>query len=95
MNDDHAHVCRRQRDLSELSEVELDQISGGIDIFLSGSFFDQQVNFSQRGRRRRKNSQGSSSSLASAFQFAGSGFNSVEDVLAVLRGLANLFGRRS
>jgi hypothetical protein len=86
MNDD--------RDLPpELSESELDRISGGIDIFLSGSIFDQKLSFSPQNRRRR--SRGSSNTFSSAFQFAGSGFNSVEDVLAVLRGLASLFGRRT
>lgn len=81
--------------LTELSEAELDQVSGGINIFLSGSFFDQQLSFSRQGRRGRRTSQGASNTSSSAFQFAGSGFNSVEDVLAVLRGLASLFGRRN
>lgn len=83
--------------LIELSDQELEEISGGISFYLSGSMFQQQNSFSGRGsRRRRRNAiQGSSQTSSSAFQFMGFGFNSVEDVLTVLRGLAELFGRRN
>jgi hypothetical protein len=77
----------------ELSAQELEEISGGIDFYLSGSIFEQQLSFS-RPRRRSRHSQGSLRTFSSAFQFGGSGFTSVEDILAVLRGLNALFGRR-
>lgn len=85
------------RDLSppELTDADLDQISGGIDIFLSGSLFDQQRSVTREIGRGRISSRGASNTFSSAFQFAGFGFQSVDDVLAVLRGLANLFGRRN
>lgn len=91
MSDDHNSSPTQ----IELSEEELEEISGGISFFLSGSIFDQQMSFSQRGRRKRRNSQGSSNTFSSAFQFGGSGFNSVEDLLNVLRSLSSLFGRRN
>ncbi|MCY6493882.1 bacteriocin [Leptolyngbya sp. GGD] len=79
----------------ELSEQELDQISGGISFFLSGSIFDQQISFTRRGRRKRGNSQGNSNTFSSAFQFGGSGFSSIEDVLNILKNLSSFFGRRN
>ncbi len=89
MNDD------RDLSLPELSEAELDQISGGIDIYLSGSIFEQRSSFSRQSRQRQTHARGMSNTFSSAFQFVGLGFNSVEDVLSVLKSLSNLFGRRN
>ncbi len=83
----------------ELSEEELDGISGGISIFLSGSTFEKRDIFSTHRRSSRRRGRGSSSTFgtsqtfSSAFQFIGLGFNSAEDVMKVLSGLARLFGR--
>lgn len=81
----------------ELSDEELDGISGGIDIFLSGSSFQQRDIFSsqRRGSRRRGRSSIFKSSFisSSAFQAVGLGFNSVSDALSFMGAFARLFGR--
>lgn len=81
----------------ELSEEQLDQVSGGIDIFLSGSMFEQRNIFSSRhknSRRRRSSSFVQSSYISySAFQFIGNGFDSVSDAMSFVRGFMRLFGR--
>ncbi|MFN6583872.1 MAG: CTB family bacteriocin [Aulosira sp. ZfuVER01] len=84
----------------ELSNEELDQVSGGIDIFLSGSMYEQRDVFSsvRKNSRRRgfgSNSIFSSSSISTAaFQVVGLGFDSVSDVMSFLSGFARFFGRR-
>ena len=84
----------------ELSAEELDAVAGGIDIYLSGSTFEQQDVFSaSRFGSRRRRFGGSSlfrSSFisSSAFQMIGLGFNSVSDALSFVAGFARLFGRR-
>mgnify|MGYP001797148770 CR=1 FL=1 len=81
----------------ELSEEQLDQVSGGIDIFLSGSMFEQRNIFSSRhknSRRRRSSSFFQSSYISySAFQFIGNGFDSVSDAMSFVKGFMRLFGR--
>ncbi|MBD2209646.1 hypothetical protein H6G64_21750 [Calothrix sp. FACHB-156] len=80
----------------ELTEEELDGVSGGIDIYLSGSMFEQRDVFSARrnSRRRSSNLSRSSSISSSAFQLVGLGFGSVGDAMSFLQGFAKLFGRR-
>lgn len=84
----------------ELSAEELDAVSGGIDIYLSGSMFEQRDTFSgSRFSSRRRGFGGSSffrSSFisSSAFQMIGLGFNSASDALSFVAGFARLFGRR-
>ncbi|BAY64333.1 hypothetical protein NIES22_44290 [Calothrix brevissima NIES-22] len=82
----------------ELSPEELDAVSGGIDIYLSGSTFEQRDIFSANRRSSRRNSRNSlfSSSYisSSAFQFIGLGFSSVSDALSFVSGFAKLFGRK-
>ncbi|OUL19440.1 hypothetical protein BV378_32870 [Nostoc sp. RF31YmG] len=84
----------------ELSNEELDQVSGGIDIFLSGSMFEQRdmlssVRTSSRRRGFGSNSVFRSSYISSAaFQVIGLGFESVSDVMSFFSGFARLFGRR-
>jgi hypothetical protein len=84
----------------ELSQEQLDQISGGIDIFLSGSMFQQRDIFSSRRRGSRRRGFGSSSIFqssyisSSAFQFIGLGFDSVSDAMGFVRGFMRLFGGR-
>ncbi|MBD2168338.1 hypothetical protein H6G04_28540 [Calothrix membranacea FACHB-236] len=80
----------------ELTEEELDGVSGGIDIYLSGSMFEQRDVFSARrnSRRRSSNLFRSSSISSSAFQLVGLGFGSVGDAMSFLQGFAKLFGRR-
>ncbi|QIR35400.1 hypothetical protein HCG51_00645 [Tolypothrix sp. PCC 7910] len=80
----------------ELTEEELDAVSGGIDIYLSGSMFEQRDVFSARrnSRRRSNNIFRSSSISSSAFQLVGLGFGSVGDAMSFLQGFAKLFGRR-
>lgn len=80
----------------ELTEEELDSVSGGIDIYLSGSMFEQRDVFSARrnSRRRSSNLFRSSSISSSAFQLVGLGFGSVGDAMSFLQGFAKLFGRR-
>ncbi|MDZ7961794.1 MAG: CTB family bacteriocin [Aulosira sp. DedQUE10] len=83
----------------ELSDEELDGVSGGVDIFLSGSMFEQRDIFSvQRSNSRRRGGSNSifksSSISSSAFQLIGLGFGSASDALSFLQGFAKLFGRR-
>ncbi|WP_460205186.1 CTB family bacteriocin [Scytonema sp. NUACC21] len=84
----------------ELSEQELDNVAGGIDIFLSGSIFEKSDVFVGNNSGSGLNGSGtnsvfqSSHTFSSAFQFIGLGFESMGDVMKVLKGLARLFGRR-
>jgi hypothetical protein len=84
----------------ELSDDELEAVAGGIDIFLSGSTFEQTDIFSAQRSSSRRNRFGrnalfkSSHISSSAFQFIGLGFNSVGDALSFVSGFARLFGRR-
>jgi hypothetical protein len=83
----------------ELSEEELDGISGGIDIYLSGSMFNQRDVFagSRTSSRRRgfgRSSFSKSSNISSsAFQLIGLGFNSASDALGFVKEFGRLFGR--
>ncbi|MGB3636281.1 MAG: CTB family bacteriocin [Rivularia sp. (in: cyanobacteria)] len=82
----------------ELSEEQLDEIAGGVDIFLSGSIFQQRDTFSFRSRSsrgRRSSSFFKSSYISSAtFQFIGLGFDSVSDTMSFVKGFMRLFGGR-
>ena len=84
----------------ELSEQELEQVAGGIDIFLSGSVFEQSDELianstsSNASGAQTTSISKSSHTFSSAFQFIGLGFDSIGDVTKVLSGLAKLFGRR-
>lgn len=80
----------------ELSLTELDEVSGGLDIFISGSIFDQSE--SLLGQSGGCGCPGSalaqtSNTSSGAFQFAGLGFESVDQIFAVFAGLSRLFGR--
>ncbi len=80
----------------ELSLTELDNISGGLDIFISGAMFEQ--NESLLGQSGGCGCPGSklaqtSNTSSGSFQFAGLGFESVEQIFAVFAGLSRLFGR--
>lgn len=81
----------------ELSPQELDEISGGINLYFSTAMFEQIDEFSQTisssdGCGASSVSQSSRTSF-SAFQFFGSGFESVGDALSFLKGISQLFGR--
>lgn len=84
----------------ELSEQELEEVAGGIDIFLSGLVFDKNDVFAAQQTSSNSTSAGttsvfkSSHTFSSAFQFIGLGFESFSDVANVFRGLSRLFGRR-
>jgi hypothetical protein len=82
----------------ELSYEELAEISGGIDIIFSSSMFEQSdslfVQDTCSGESTSSSITKSSRTSASTFQFIGLGFESVNDILAVFAGLAQLFGRR-
>ena len=83
----------------ELSEQELAEVAGGIDIFLSGSMFEQSdVSLTQQtcaGPASSTSAFKSSHTVSSAFQFIGLGFGSMSEVTDVFKSLAKLFGRRS
>ncbi len=81
---------------TELTLTELDDISGGLDIFISGSMFDQSE--SLLGQSGGCGCPGStlaktSNTSSGTFQFAGLGFESVGQIFAVFAGLSRLFGR--
>ncbi|MCU0525602.1 MAG: hypothetical protein MUF72_12340 [Elainella sp. Prado103] len=81
----------------ELTEQELDQISGGIDLMFSSTLFEQVDEFSGQaidsdcGSMRSVSS--SSRTSFSSWQFFGSGFESVGEALSFISGLMKLFGR--
>ncbi|ARV59875.1 hypothetical protein BZZ01_15665 [Nostocales cyanobacterium HT-58-2] len=84
----------------ELSQKELEEVAGGIDIFLSGSIFEKNDLFASQQTGSNLTGAGSNSVLnsshtfSSAFQFIGLGLESFSDVVKVFRGLSRLFGRR-
>jgi bacteriocin-like protein len=82
----------------ELSNEELAEISGGIDIIFSGSMFEQSdsllIQDTCSSESTNSSLTKSSRTSASTFQFVGLGFESVNDILAVFAGLAQLFGKR-
>ncbi len=82
----------------ELSQEELDGISGGISIFVSGSTFQRSDVFAKVRKRSRhggrSSSFGSSQISSSAFQIMGIGLNSSEDIMTFFRGIFGFFGRR-
>lgn len=84
----------------ELSEQELEQVAGGIDIFMSGSVFENHEVMLAQNTSSNSSGGGTSSvfkssrTFSSAFQFIGLGFDSMGDVMNVFSGLAKLFGRR-
>lgn len=84
----------------ELSAQELEEVAGGVDIFMSGSVFEN--NEVVLAQNTNANSSGggtnsifkSSHTFSSAFQFIGLGFDS-GDMMNVFSGLAKLFGRKN
>ena len=89
-----------ERTQIELSAQELEEIAGGIDIFMSASVFEN--NEVVLAQNTSSNSSGggtssvfkSSHTFSSSFQFIGLGFDSIGDLTKVFKGLAGLFGRR-
>ena len=85
----------------ELSAQELEEVAGGIDIFMSGSVYENSEVMLAQNTSANSSGGGTSSvfksshTFSSAFQFIGLGFNSMGDVMNVFSGLAKLFGRRS
>lgn len=81
----------------ELTDQELDQISGGIDLMFSSTLFEQVDEFSAQAFDSDCGSMESVSSSSrtafSSLQFFGSGFESVGDALKFVSGLMRLFGR--
>lgn len=79
----------------ELSEEQLEQVSGGIDIFISASSFEQTntSSFPSTSFPPSKNSSISQSShiSSSAFQIIGLGFDSASDVMSFVKGFMKFF----
>ncbi|MEL6460868.1 MAG: CTB family bacteriocin [Cyanobacteria bacterium J06641_2] len=81
----------------ELSESELDDVSGGIDIYFSGSMFQQDnlsmMNSTESGDMGTKNSSivQSSHTSSSAFQVAILGVDSMSDVFSFFKGFGRFF----
>lgn len=101
---DQTHSDIEPAELSEpkleaLSEQELEEVSGGIDIYFSASMFEQSEEFLAQQTTSDSCCSSSTSiakssyTFASTFQFIGSGFESVNDALSFLAGLAKLFGK--
>ncbi|MCU0569903.1 MAG: CTB family bacteriocin [Oculatellaceae cyanobacterium Prado106] len=79
----------------ELTEQQLDEVAGGLDIFLSGSFFEENTQtLLQDGGCSRPSSFGfrSSQIFTGAFQFIGLGIKTQEDAALVGSFLSGLFG---
>jgi hypothetical protein len=92
INDDAANNIVANSPI-ELVDEDLEDISGGIDIFFSSSMFQKSSRSSRSSRRRGQSASQSSSVNSSAFQFMGLGFNSASDVMSVLEGLSKFFNR--
>ncbi|BAY81263.1 hypothetical protein NIES267_07390 [Calothrix parasitica NIES-267] len=81
----------------ELSESELDDVSGGIDIFFSGSMFEQNDIYSvdsvEVGNQESNSSPilKSSHTSSSAFQVAILGIDSMSDAMGFFKGFARFF----
>ena len=81
----------------ELSESELDDVSGGIDIYFSGSMFQQDnlsmMNSTESGDMGTRNSSivQSSHTSSSAFQVAILGIDSMSDVFSFFKGFGRFF----
>lgn len=83
----------------ELSAQELEEVAGGVDIFMSGSVFENSEVMLTQNTISNSISGGTSSVFSShtfsaAFQFIGLGFDSMSDVVNIFGGLAKLFGRK-
>lgn len=84
----------------ELSAQELEEVAGGVDIFMSGSVFENNEVVLAQNTSANSSPCGttsvfkSSHTFSSAFQFIGLGFDS-GDVAKVFSGLAGLFGRKN
>lgn len=82
---------------TELSAADLDQVSGGLDLMISGSFFDQsEMSATQTGGCGcgvGSSSLSTSNTSSGTFQIAGLGFESMNEIFAVFAGLSRLFGR--
>lgn len=84
----------------ELSAQELEEVAGGIDIFMSGAVFESNEVMLAQNTNANASGAGTSSiftsshTFSSAFQFIGLGFDSMGDVMNLFGGLAKLFGRR-
>jgi hypothetical protein len=100
-NVDPIELQNGQDDLTpiELSESDLDDISGGLDLIISGSFFDQsestlaQAGTSGVGGSTDSSFANNSNTSSGNFQIMGLGFESPGQIFAVFSGLARLFGR--
>lgn len=85
---------------TELSEQELEEVAGGIDIFMSGSVFENNEVVLAQNTSSNPSGGGTSSvfksshTFSSAFQFIGLGFDS-GNMMNVFSGLAKLFGRKN
>lgn len=81
----------------ELSESELDDVSGGIDIYFSGSMFQQDnlsmMNSTESGDMGTRNSSivQSSHTSSSAFQVAILGLDSMNDIFSFFKGFGRFF----
>jgi bacteriocin-like protein len=97
-SDDESVECSEPK-IAVLSEQELAEISGGVDIFFSASTFEQRDQFlvqqttSDSGCQSSTTVAKSSYTFASTFQFIGTGFESMNEALSFLSKLTKLFGR--
>jgi len=83
-----------QPEAIELSEQELDEISGGFDFVLSIGIFEQ----SQEGFSQENNSSTSSQLTRTSFfglQISCTGLQSINDVIAIFEAVAGWLQRRS
>jgi hypothetical protein len=84
---------------TELSDEELGEIAGGFDVFFSGSYYEEDSEFSTQGSGSTRDD-GAAGRMAHfksvktfAFQFAALGLESAQDFSGFLSGLSKLFGR--
>jgi hypothetical protein len=77
----------------ELSEAELDEVAGGIDVVITGVLFEHEFSMQQTQNNSLSSTSFFSRTSATVFQFVGTGFDSMKDVFSMLSSFSRLFGR--
>ena len=78
---------------TELSNEELDQVSGGFDVVITGVLFEQDIAVQQNHCESASSTSFLSQTSATVFQLVGTGFDSMKDVFSALSNVSRLFNR--
>lgn len=78
---------------TELSDEELDQVSGGLDVVITGVLFEQDITVQQSHCESASSTSFLSQTSATVFQFVGTGFDSMKDAFSAISSISRLFGQ--